>query len=184
MDDRKIIALFFSRSETALALTKEKYGKYCRKIAYNILGSEEDADEAVNLAYLNAWETIPPKDPDDLGAYIGMLCRSRAIDIRKTRERQKRGGSEYDLALDELEDCLPGEESDVADAIALRDALGKFLSLLKKRERAIFMSRYFWSSSVSEISNSFAMREGAVKMALSRTRAKLKDFLKKEGFDV
>ncbi|MBO4428520.1 MAG: RNA polymerase subunit sigma-70, partial [Clostridia bacterium] len=65
-----------------------------------------------------------------------------------------------------------------------RDALGKFLSLLKKRERAIFMSRYFWSSSVSEISNSFAMREGAVKMALSRTRAKLKDFLKKEGFDV
>jgi len=184
MGDEKIIALFFSRSETALTLVREKYGKYCRHIAYNILGSNEDAEEAENSAFMKAWETIPPNNPDDLRAYLGMLCRSAAIDVRKRKKAYKRGGAEYDVVLDELGECIASDDGDPGDVVALRDALEKFFNSLQKRQRVIFMRRYYWSCSISEISASLGMREGAVKMTLSRLREKLKDYLKKEGFDV
>ncbi len=51
MNDCKIVDLFWIRSERAITETAEKYGKYCRSIAYNILLDEEDAEESVNDTY-------------------------------------------------------------------------------------------------------------------------------------
>ena len=34
MQDDELIALYFSRSETAIAETKQQYGTYCYSIAY------------------------------------------------------------------------------------------------------------------------------------------------------
>lgn len=50
-DDQKIIELYCSRSENAIAETSDKYGRYCNTIAYGILGSREDAQECVSDAY-------------------------------------------------------------------------------------------------------------------------------------
>lgn len=54
MEDCKIIELYFARNENAIAETAAKYGKYCHCIAYNILYSEEDAEECVNDTYVLA----------------------------------------------------------------------------------------------------------------------------------
>lgn len=61
MKDEEIIGLFFGREEKAISETDKKYGPLCRKLAFEILGSNEDAEEAVNSAYMNLWEAIPPK---------------------------------------------------------------------------------------------------------------------------
>ncbi len=45
MDDDKIIALYWQRSERAIELTAEKYGRYVYTIAYRILDSIEDSEE-------------------------------------------------------------------------------------------------------------------------------------------
>ena len=50
--DSKIIDLYFERSEKAIQMTEEKYGKYCKSIALGILHSNEDAEECVNDTYL------------------------------------------------------------------------------------------------------------------------------------
>ena len=52
MDDSQIIALYFARSERALAETDAKYGRYCRTVAANILPDGRDAEEAVADAYM------------------------------------------------------------------------------------------------------------------------------------
>ena len=182
MEDREIIALFFSRSDGAIAECEKKYGRYVTAIAERILGSEEDAKETVNDVYLKAWSTIPPKNPDDLCAYLGMICRSRALDRRRSDARQKRGGDAYEESLDELIDCLPSHDENPADAIALRDALNAFLGGLTKKSRVVFLKRYFWFLSVSEIAEAMKMSESAVKMTLSRVREKLREYLTKEGF--
>ena len=44
MEDRDIVALYFARSENAIAETARKFGAYCRTIAYNILASRRDAE--------------------------------------------------------------------------------------------------------------------------------------------
>ena len=45
MEDSGIIDLFFERSEQAIALLSEKYGRLCHKIACNILNDRLDAEE-------------------------------------------------------------------------------------------------------------------------------------------
>lgn len=42
MEDKKIVDLYWLRSESAISETESKYGKYCYTIAHNILYSIED----------------------------------------------------------------------------------------------------------------------------------------------
>jgi hypothetical protein len=51
MEDSKIIELYFTRSEHAIAETSEKYGNYQGYISMNILHNREDAAECVNDTY-------------------------------------------------------------------------------------------------------------------------------------
>ena len=44
------------------------------------------------------------------------------------------------------------------------------------------MRRYYMAESVREIAVQYHMSESAVKISLMRTRSKLNQFLKKEGF--
>ena len=116
-DDQKIIELYFCRSEQALSETAGKYGRYCTSIAYGILGSREDAQECVSDAYLTAWNAIPPRRPADLGTYLGKITRNLSIDRLRSRSREKRGGGEVPLALEELEEVVAGSDSPENEAV-------------------------------------------------------------------
>ena len=48
MEDYEIVEMYWDRDENAIARTDQKYGKYCRKIAYSILFDREDTEECVN----------------------------------------------------------------------------------------------------------------------------------------
>lgn len=88
MDDSAIVELFWKRDEQAIAATTEKYNVYCLSIAMNILGNIEDAEECVNDAYLNTWNSIPPNKPKMLSTYLGKIVRiCHSICIRKTELR-------------------------------------------------------------------------------------------------
>lgn len=70
MEDLKIIALFYQRSEQATIELSNKYGAICRKVENNILNNRQDTEECLNDAYLGAWNTIPPQNPNPLLTYI------------------------------------------------------------------------------------------------------------------
>ena len=63
---------------------------------------------------------------------------------------------------------------------ALAEALQKFLSALPIRDRTIFLKRYFYAMSVSDIARQMGMTENNVSKVLSRAREKLKLCLEKE----
>ena len=111
MDDQSIIELFWNRSEDAISEANGKYGRFCYRIAYNILSSPEDAEESVSDALLSAWNAIPPRRPKLLAPFLGRITRNLAIDRLRTRNRDKRGGGEAALALEELEEVVGGSES-------------------------------------------------------------------------
>ncbi len=185
MEDRQIIDLYFERSESAITETDKKYGQYCHTIAYRILENDEDAKEIVNDTYLKTWNTIPPNRPNPLKSYVGMISRQLSLDRYDAYHTQKRGG-QVSIVLDELAECIPVGNSgeDVGESIALSEALSRFLRALPQKTRNIFVRRYFYMSSVAEIARDFSMKESNVTMHLLRTRKKLEQFLKKEGFDL
>ena len=89
MEDKQIVDLYWERSEFAIKETEKKYGKYCHYIAYQILENDGDAEEVVNDTYLKTWQTIPPKRPEALKPYVGMICRHRALMFMKNEILKK-----------------------------------------------------------------------------------------------
>ena len=182
MNDASILRLFFKRDESALSETDAKYGAYCRSVAGRILGSKEDAEECFNDALYKLWQTIPPKKPDDLGAYSTRVTRTTAIDRLRT-ENSGRRGSQITEYIEELGDCvsdLPSAEDEYVSkeySAALNRALGK----LSKNQRDMFTARYVLLYPVGEIAETFGVSENAVRANLSKTRKKLYDLLSKEG---
>lgn len=184
MTDQQIVTLFWERSETAIAETDNTYGQYFHYIAFGILGNNEDAKEIVNDTYLKAWNTIPPQRPNHLKAFLGRITRQLAINRLEWNTAQKRDGSQYWVALDELSTCISGTEdgADMAELAALRDTLNCFLHSLPAEARRVFIRRYWHLHSIAEIATDFSISESKVKSMLMRTRGKLKQHLKQEGF--
>ena len=79
MDDKNIVALLWQRSEQALQLLAKRFGALLYRLAMNILGDRQDAEETVSDTYLALWNTIPPEKPDPLTAYVCRVGRNSAL---------------------------------------------------------------------------------------------------------
>ena len=185
LEDSKIIELFFARVEQAIVELSAKYGTVCGRIARNILKNDLDAEECVNDTYLAAWNTIPPQKPNPLRTYIFRIVRNISIARYHANASVKRN-SIYDVALDELESCLAAaltvEQEISAEELSLQ--IDRFLDTLDKENRVMFVRRYWYSDSISDIAEMFQITNHNVSVRLSRTRNKLKTHLKKEGFEI
>ena len=181
-DDQKIIELYVGRSEHAITETAAKYGRYCTSIAYGILKSREYAQECVSDTYLTAWNAIPPRRPADLGTYLGKITRNLSTDRLRTRSREKRGGGEAPLALEELEEVVAGSDSPENEAVRkeLIASLNRFLGELTRQERYVFVRRYWYLDSLADIAKNTGFSGSKVASMLYRLRGRLKKQLIKE----
>lgn len=183
MDDQYILGLYLDRSENAIRETSAKYGAYCFSIANNILASHEDAEECVNDAYLAAWNSIPPHRPAKLSTYLGRLVRNISINCWKSRNAQKRGGSEWTVALEELRP-FEDRSQDLEAELSYQEtaaSFNRFLKTLPKTERDIFLRRYWFLDPIGDIAESFGFTQSKVASMLLRTRQKLRKHFEKEN---
>ena len=186
MDDDKIISLYWQRDEEAIAETQKKYGRFCYSIAYGLLKSKEDAEECENDTYLEAWNSIPPHEPRDyLYAFLARITRHVSLNRCRDRDRLKRRAFICELSA-EMEQCLPDPDDETrrADDIALGEVINKFLGSLDEEKRNIFIRRYWFMDSVSDISARFGLSESKVKTTLFRCRERLRERLRKEGYTI
>lgn len=182
MEDQLIIKKFFERSEEAVRELSDKYGALCKGIAYRILGNEQDAEECLNDAFLAVWNNVPPESPDPLSAYVCRITRNISLKKYHANTAKKRN-TQYDLALEELEECLAGDSSVEDEILAkeLKQGINDFLPGLKKIDRIIFVKRYWFLESVSEIAESIGRNNNYVTVHLHRSRKKLENYLKQKG---
>lgn len=185
MDDSKIIELFYAREEQAIMELSKKYGSVCNRVADNILNNKRDAEECVNDAYLGAWNTIPPQNPNPLLTYVCRIVRNIAINKYHANTAKKRN-SHYDVALDELEGCFPDRESveETLDVQELTQMIDAFLETLPREKRVLFVRRYWYGDSVETLANYFSTSNHNISVRLSRIREKLKKHLVTKGVSV
>ena len=185
MDDAMIVSLYWDRNEQAIEESELKFGSYCHAIANRILADKADSDESVNDTWLAAWESIPPHRPSVLSAYLGKLTRRISLNKWRDRNRNKRGGGEVALSLEELAECI-SDHQNVERTIELSEltqVLNSFLATLPAAERDIFVCRYWFFASLREIGEKFNFSESKIKSILFRTRKKLLIYLEKEGLN-
>lgn len=184
MEDSGIVALFHQRDQRAIKETEQKYGSLGMKMAQNLTGSQQDAEECLNDALMRLWDKIPPAKPESLGGFFMTVCRRIALDKRKAQHREKRGGGQAAVAFEELSECIASPEypEEQIDRRALSGAVSRFLDTLPAETRVMFILRYWSCLSVQEIAAECGAGESKVKMTLLRTRNKLKEYLEQEGY--
>lgn len=180
--DEKIIELFFMRSEQAIRELDIKYGKVFHKLSYRIVNNEQDAEECVNDAYLGAWNAIPPARPDPLQAYVCKIVRNLSLKLYYRKNTAKRG-SVYEVAMEELENYLSAPDTVEAEIEAgeLAHIIEGFLDTLTVENRVIFMRRYAYLDTYSDIAARMGLSEKNVSVRLTRIRRKMKQYLMERG---
>lgn len=182
--EEEIIALYWSRNEEAIRQTADTLGHYCYTVAYNILGNSEDAEECVNDTYLALWNAIPPARPASFKHFVTRILRNLALNRYKEQNRDKRGGGQVPLALEELSEVVSDTEDIPADYARkeLLESVTRFLRRCSPRDRGLFLDRYVRLEPTAVLAKRYGVKEAQVLLILSRTRKKLKAQLEKEGY--
>lgn len=184
MEDEKIIELFVARKEEAIAQTDAVYGRKLFTLSHRILNNQQDAEESVNDTYMQVWKAIPPQRPKFFYAFLASICRHLSFHRIDWRLAAKRNAEILSLTQ-EMELCIPDSNQDrILEGKEFRRVMNAFLENLPKDSRLIFLRRYWHLNSIAQIAARYGMTESKVKSQLSRTRAKLREYLQEEDIYV
>ena len=179
LSDSEIVSLYHARNERAIEITQRQYGQYCHTVSMNILHSEPDAEECVNDTWLRAWNTMPPKWPQSLCAYLGKITRNLSINRLKSLRSARRDAT-LTLSFEELDDCISAPDD--TDASILCGWIDEYLSTLPRLDRQLFVGRYWYNHSVKELAQHHGLNANAATKRIARTRKGLGNFLKERGY--
>ena len=177
LSDEEIIELYFARDEQAIVATDEKYSRVCTNIAMNILGNHADAEECVSDTWLKTWNSIPPKRPPVLQAFLCRIVRNLSLNKSRDNRRARRNQELWD----ELEGCLALPEEAAGEVSQL---VTNYLMSIDVLDRRLFMGRYWHACQVKDLAAAYGLTANAVSLRLRKTREKLRIYLTERGYDV
>ena len=185
MEDKQIVQLYLDRNEEAISATAEKYGEYCALIAKNILSDKDEVEECIKDVYISAWNSIPPHNPKSLSVFLGSITRDLALKCYKKNAVNKRDG-EVECVLEELAEFVSDTDymKKSESYYELFEVIHSFLEKLSIEKRSIFICRYWYFDSISDIAKRFMLPKIYVSFRLKRLRLKLHDYLIERGFEL
>lgn len=166
---------------------------YCRPLhlhCYRMLGSLDDADDALQETLLRAWRGLGSYEPRaPLGAWLTTIATNVCLTAigRRRRSREVATGSGEgpwsgelvhlqpypDRLLDELESAAPGPEARYAQREQVQLAFVTAAQLLPPKQRAVLIMRDALGWSARETAEALGDSVAAVNSALQRARAGL-----------
>ena len=143
-----------------------------RGVAYRMLGSASDADDALQDAWLRlqrADAAVVEKPPAWLTTVVARVC------LNMLRSRQARREDSFDASTIDrvaVEDSGPEEEALLADSVGL--ALLVVLDMLTPAERLAFVLHDMFDLSFGEIASILGRSSSATRQLASRARRRVK----------
>ncbi len=149
-------------NSTRLASAVDRYGNTLLRVALNLLGSKEDAEDAVQDTYLQYLRYAPEfREDEHEKAWLLRVC----INLCKNTQRN-RGRRDY-TALDSVVNLIPTTEDDD------REILRAVMSLPEKYRIAIYLY-YMEGMSGRELAETLGISEAAVRKRLQKGRELLR----------
>ena len=182
LEDEKIIELYWARHESAIDETDKKYRTFCMYISRNILNDISDAEECINDTWLAAWNTIPPERPVSLSAFLGKIVKNLSLKKFRYNNSEKRR-KEVTVSIEEISESAVSisDTESRTDSGELAYIISEFLRGQSKEKRVMFLRRYWFFDSYSQISELVGVSEESVRVSLMRLRKKLKKYLEERG---
>ncbi len=182
MEDQLIIKLFWERSEKACSELQKKHGRVCKRLIRKILKDERDVEECMDDVLLAVWDKIPPERPRSLESYVYKVAKNQAMKRQLHNTAAKRN-PRYVHNVVELEKALSAFKNPERQYFSkeLGECINTFLEQQKAIDRKIFVRRYWFLDSVSEIATLYGVSNNYVRVHLHRTRERLRKHLIREG---
>lgn len=186
LSDEQIIDLYFAREEQAIAETDKKYKSYLHTVAYNILANEQDSEECLQDTYLRTWNAIPPERPSVFHAFLAKITRNLSLNRYDMQRRRGRLPAEAVCPMDEVQDFLPDPHGPDDDSLSetVKRVVTSYLEGTTSRKMYVFVSRFFYSYTVSQIAGRLGCSTSTVNKELAQIKRELRACFEREGIDV
>lgn len=170
-NESALIKGIIKRDKESLMKLMYIYGKLIHYIAGTILKEpyeKESIEDCYNEVFTAIWFNIDcfSVEKGSFKNWIIAITRYKAIDIKKKNLKHKQN-LEYD---DEL---INNQENEL-ERIENLELINELLNTLDKKDRNIFIKRYFRGDSIKEISKDAGYSEEYIYTRISRARKKLK----------
>ena len=168
--DEKALVLAAQRGEReAFSELVRRHQRRAYIVARSIVINHEDAEDAVQDAFLHAYKAIDRFLPDQaFGAWLHRIVANAALDL--TRRRKVRDA-------DELPETVASHFRDPAEAGDLRQRLREALDTLPARQRSVIVLHDVQGYKHSEIGKMLDIPEGTARSDLHYARSQLRKIL-------
>ena len=168
-DERAWIIAAQGGNDVAFGKLVERHQRRAYAVARGIVLNHEDAEDAVQEAFLHAYRALDRFRPDQaFGAWLHRIVANAALDL--TRRRKVR-------EAEELPETVASPFRDPAEAVDLRERLGAALEELPPRQRAVIVLHDVEGFKHAEIGKMLSIPEGTARSDLHYARARLRDAL-------
>ncbi len=156
-----------------LAERFEDHRAYLHTVAYRMLGSTGEADDAVQEAWLRLSRSGDTQ-VDNLRAWLTTVVGRVALDMLRARKsrREEFAGDDPEPIVSELSEENPAEEAELADSVGL--AMLVVLETLSPAERIAFVLHDMFSVPFSEIGEITGRSADAARQLASRARRRVR----------
>ncbi|HEY3280658.1 MAG TPA: RNA polymerase sigma factor [Armatimonadota bacterium] len=179
-DERSLILLAQAGDGAAFQAITRLYRERVTRLAFNMLGQMEDAQDVCQDAFLRLHQSLGSVDSNrPLGPWVYRIASNLCVDLLR---RRKARPQTVDLPP-EWEANTPEERDDGSpqEQILKQETQRKVLEaiqLLPPKDRTVVTLRYLDDLPYSDIAQSLGTTEANVMMRMSRARRKLREILK------
>lgn len=164
----------------AFASLVERHGGRAFAVAYAILRDREEAEDAVQEAFIKAFRYMSRlEDPERFAAWLRCIVRQECCGfLRRCRRRVALLAA---LALERLHPDGRTPEGAPGSVLYRKELWDRCISGLSDRAREVVMLHYMEGHSCERIAGLMGIREGTVKSHLFKARRKMEAQLQRMG---
>ena len=163
-----------SPREVAFTAFVKGFSDAMLRAAFVLLGSRQEAEDAVQVALLRTLRRWPKAEP-------APQAYSRVVLVNVCRERWRQRSRHPEVLGHADRPRGQHELASFSDALERRYVISAALGRLPQVQREVLACRYLLDASVSETAKTLGIAEGTVKSATSRGLEALRDLLSGEG---
>jgi RNA polymerase sigma-70 factor, ECF subfamily len=174
--DHELMMAVGSKDSPAFARLVERHLSWALSFVERMLGSRQDAEDLVQLAFLKVWQGAAYWEPQaKFRTWLYRVLHNLCMDHFRAR-----GTTSISSLDDEIYETLVDEGPSVEDNLLRQERerrVQQALTALPPRQRAALVLCYYEDCSQAESAALLEISEGALESLLSRGRASLRKWL-------
>lgn len=176
--DAELVAQVLAGDKDVFGDLVERHSRSLFRVAYRLLGNEEDADEAVQETFLKAYKALERFERrSNFGTWIYRIAINCSLDLRQKKlpGRAVQIAEEPEPESNEVQVAAEGVTAEqVVFGHQVSHKIQKAMSQLTQTERTAFVLRHMEGKSIEEIAKVLGLKENSTKNSIFRAVQKMR----------